>query len=101
NDRFRQFSFGRGTCAKAGAITVGSCDGLNHFWMSMTQDQRPPGADIINIFVAISIPDTRTLAAHDVRWITGNRLEGTYRRVHSSGNHAAGARMQVFTLVHG
>ena len=94
-----QLGFRRRTCAKAGAIAIGFFYCLHDLRMSMTKDQRPPGADIVKILVAIGVPDARSLAAHDVRRIACHGLEGAYRRVHASRNHLGGAGVELARFV--
>src|SRR5262249_6454799 len=70
DDLLRQLGFAWCACAEAGPIAIRSLDGLDHGWMRVAKDQRSPGTDIIDVLVAVSVPDVRALAAYDVRWLT-------------------------------
>jgi len=52
----------------------------------MTDDCRTPGTNIINIFIPIHIPHTRTLYRVKNYRLPTNRFEGTDRRINTSGH---------------
>ena len=94
-DHFRQLSFRRRAGAEACACARGRLDGAHHYGRSVAQNERPPGADIINVAIAIGIEQIRALAAHNHRRRAAHRAEGTHRRVHSAGHEPLGARLQA------
>src|SRR6202035_3559778 len=65
----------------------------------MAQNKRAPGADVIDIFVAVGVPNVRTLAPDDVNRITPNAPKGTHRRVHASGDKLFSALLQLAGLI--
>ena len=42
----------------------------------MAEDQRPPGADIVDVWVAVGVPDPTALAALNEERRAANRAEG-------------------------
>ena len=91
---FCQLGFSRSACAKAGAIAIGLLHGCNHAREGVSQDQRSPRADVVDVFIAVGVPDAGTFAAHDVRRLAANGFEGTHRRIHPAGDYARGASME-------
>src|SRR5580698_2525031 len=65
----------------------------------MTENQRPPRCDIVDELVFIRVPNVRTLAAHNKRWLASHGTKGTHRRVHSARNHAFGPQLQTARLL--
>ena len=59
-------------------------DGVDHVGHGVAQNQRPPGADVVDVLVAVGIPDIGTFAAHQERRIAAHGAERPDRRVHAS-----------------
>src|SRR5215469_10425028 len=97
-DLFGQLGFRRRAGAKTCAVTVGFLHGLDHRGMRVSENQRAPGADVIDILVAVSVPYARTFSADDVRRVAAHRLKCAHRGVHAAGNHPFGTRMKVLAL---
>src|SRR5689334_23923988 len=65
--RFRQLCLSRCTGTEARAVPVGFLYGFHDRRESMPKDQRPPGANIVDVLITVSIPDARSQSANDVR----------------------------------
>src|SRR5581483_3201867 len=92
--KFRQFGFAWRGSPETRAITRCPHHCFSDFRRSVPQNQRSPRADVINVFVAIGVPDSSTLTTHNERRIAANRLKGAHRRIHSAWNHGLGALLQ-------
>ncbi len=85
-DGFGQFglSFRRG--AEAGAAGQRVLDRPDDIGMPVTQEQRPPGANVVDVLVAVGVPDARSLATDDKRRRASHAAESAHWRVHAAGN---------------
>src|ERR1700739_3330487 len=66
---------GRVRSAEAGAVAHRRAQSLDDNGRGMAKNQRPPGADIVHILVAIGVPDVGTRPAHHERGIPAHRAE--------------------------
>ena len=73
----------------------GSADRFGHAGRGVTEDQRSPGADVIDVLVFVGIPKMRALPANDERRIASDRTKGAHRRIYAAGNHLLGAFLQL------
>ena len=55
----------------------------------MAEDERPPGADVVDVFVAIYIKQARTATVGEDDWLAADGLECADRAVHPAGHQAA------------
>ena len=79
---------------EAGARAGGGGDRLHDCGAGVAEDQRPPGADPVDVAVAVGIDQLEALAALDEdRVVAADRLHRPYRRVHAAGNQADRARV--------
>ena len=67
----------------------------------MAQDHGPPGADVIDMALAIGIPEIGTLGALHKAGRTAHGLEGAYGGVDAAGDNALGAVEQGQVVVSG
>src|SRR5882757_7437594 len=65
----------------------------------MAKDERSPRADVVDVLIAVGVPDAGTLAAHDVKRIASDRAKRAYRRIHASGNQLLSALLKLAGLV--
>ena len=54
--------------------------------MCMAEDRRSPGADIINVFVAVHVPKVRAFRLVDKERLATDGAERAHRRVDAAGN---------------
>src|SRR5258708_39751208 len=96
NHGFREFGFNRSACAKAGAVTVDLLHRLDHAGKSMAKDERAPGADVVDVLIAIGVPYARALAAHEIRRLSPYGFECPHPRIHTARGHPGGASVKQF-----
>ena len=65
----------------------------------MSEDQRPPRSDVVDVFVFVRVPNVRALAAHNKWRIAAHGAKRPHRRVHASRNHALRALLQARRLL--
>ncbi len=85
-DELRHRDFKRVRDAETRAVAGGGLDGGNDFGMRMTQYGRPPGADVINQFVAVHVPDMRTFGPVDEERPAADGAERAHGRIDAAGN---------------
>ena len=94
-NQFSQFDFklsGRAEgCSRGGSFL----NGANNLWTGMSQNQRPPGTDKIDILLSININDIRSRAARDEAWKTADGLPRSHRAIHSARNFLARTLVQT------
>ena len=84
DDLFSQFDFTLGRCAKRKSVHHGLLHGFNHTRMSVAQNHRTPGADVIHIALTVCIPKIRALRAlHETRR-AAYRFKGANWRIHAT-----------------
>ncbi|OQB91040.1 MAG: hypothetical protein BWX84_01584 [Verrucomicrobia bacterium ADurb.Bin118] len=72
--------------AETGAPNGSGLDGGDDFRVGMAQNSGPPGADIINVFVAIHVPDAAPRSAVHEEGLAANGAKGAHGGVDPSGN---------------
>ena len=77
---------------RAEADTLIHCifDPLEHGRVGMSDDHRPPGANVVDVGTILHIVEIGSLAALHEYWRSADRPESTDRRVDTSGDLAAG-----------
>src|ERR1700716_3003147 len=65
------------TCASRRRI-LNCCD---HARFSMSENHRPPGADIIDVAIAIRIPEIRTISPRDKWRLSADSAKGAHRGI--------------------
>ena len=56
----------------------GRVRGFDHRGGGVAENERPPGADVVDVFVAVGVPEMGALAAHHERRIAAHRAEGAH-----------------------
>jgi hypothetical protein len=59
--------------------------GLHHVRVGVADDRRPPRADVVDIALAVGIPEVRAFGAGDEARRAAHRTEGAHRRVDAAG----------------
>src|SRR5262249_54439905 len=78
------FDFALGGRAKAGPALDDFAKRLGHAWRAMSEDQRSPRADVIDIGVAVGIIDSGAVAAHNEQRCAADAAESSNGRVHTT-----------------
>ena len=84
--------------AEAGAVVGGGLDGGNDFRMRVAENRRPPGADVINVFVAVHVPDVRAFGLVDEKRLAADGAKRAHRRIDAAGNVFQRLGKQFFRL---
>ena len=95
---FGEVGFRRRGRSEAGAVAQGCAQGLDDHGCGVAENQRSPGADVVDVLVAIGVEDVGGLAAHHKRRISAHRAKGTHRGVDAARNHHFGAFLQFARL---
>src|SRR5208283_5881485 len=69
--------------------------------MGVPEDCRSPGADVIDVALAVGVPQVRAFAAGEEARRSADRAKRAHRRIHPAGDAALGAREQFFVTAHG
>jgi len=72
--------------AKAEAVQCRFLHGFQHGRVTMSQDHRAPGTDVVDIALVIGIPEVGALGALHKTGGAADGFEGANRRVHAAGN---------------
>ena len=87
-DFFGQLDFALGWRAKREAVKRCVLHSAQHSRVTVTQNHGAPGADVVNIALAVRVPKVGALRAGDKTRRSTDCLEGPYRRVHAARDHA-------------
>jgi len=76
--RFGQFHLALGRRAKREAVQRGLLHGLQHGRVAVAQDHRAPGADVVDVALAVGVPEVGALrTVHKARG-AAHGLEGAH-----------------------
>ncbi len=87
-DGFGQFDFALGGRAKGQAFRGRTLNGVEHFGVAMTQDHGAPRADVIDVALALGIPQVSALSALNEPGGATDCAKGTHRRIDPTRDHA-------------
>ncbi len=79
NDQLCQLNLQFAWCAEAHAPFSGFLHTLDHIGVGVTKNHRPPGTNIIDVFVMIDIPDAGAAGPGEETRCAANRFEGANR----------------------
>ena len=102
-DQLGQLVFGQGGGAEAAAAAGGPRDGRRDLGPGVAEDHRPPGADVIEVAIAVEIDQRGPLGLLDEDRLAAHGAEGPCRAVDSSGDElfCAGEGGVAFLAGHG
>src|SRR4051812_8123740 len=86
-----QVGFGCNGRSETGATFGGFDNRFSDCGMGVAEDQRAPGAYIVDVLVAVHIHDAGALAKGDERRISTYGTEGADRGIYSSGDELLGS----------
>ena len=76
-------------------------DGLDDIWVGVTQDHGAPGADVVDVAVAVGVEDIGPGRAGEEDRVAADAAEGPHRGVHAPGDVALGGGEEVVGAGHG
>jgi hypothetical protein len=77
--------------AEGGAVDGCGGDGANDVRVGVTEDERPPRADVVDVLRPIGAVEVRAFAARDEDGLAAYGAERAYGAVHAAGDEALGA----------
>src|SRR5579883_2755853 len=95
-DRLGELDFLRGGSAEAGADGESAFERGEDFRVPVSQQQRAPRADVIDVFAAIGIENVGAFAARDEGRVAADAAAGTDGRIDAARNELLGAREESF-----
>src|SRR6266508_3160750 len=90
---------GRGTEGKSTARCLPHCG--DDLPVRMSENERSPGADEIEVFATVGVPNAAAFAVHDEAWRAADGAKRTQRGVDPAGASFLCASKQGFVLAHG
>ena len=94
DDALGQIGLGGRGGAEAGRVARGALNGLDHRRKGVAQNHRPPGAEVVDVAVAVGVGEPGALGALDKRRRAAHRAKGPHRRVYPAGKEALGALLK-------
>ena len=98
DDRLRQFDLALGGRAEAGAAGERPLRPPPRPRDGVAQNQRPPRADVVDVLVAVGVPDARALAARNEQRRAAHAAKRAHRGVHAAGNGLLRPGKQAFRM---
>ena len=99
DDFFGQLHLALGGCAETEAFQQRFLHRFHHSRVAVAQDHGAPGADVVDVLLAVGIPKIGALCPLHKAWRATHRFEGPYGRVHTTRNQGFGAVKQLLVAV--
>ena len=90
-DRSRHLDFERIRNAEADPARGRLVDGLDHHVRRMPENGRTPSADVVDVLLAIHVPDVGAFRALDEKWFAADTAKGAHGRIHAARDTGASA----------
>ena len=81
--------------SEARALCCGLLDGLDDGRKGVAEDHRAPGAEEVEVAIAVFVEEVGALGVGDEGWVAAYGAEGTDGRVDAAGEKFLGAKLQV------
>ena len=98
DDSFRQLILRRCGCSEAGSPLQAFFDSRFHRGMGMAEDHRSPRSDVIDVAVAVHIPETRSPRALDEGRFPSHGAERSGGAIDATGHQGSGFLKKCLTL---
>src|SRR5207302_4043346 len=85
-NEFRHFHFERIRNSEAEAAPCRLADSIDNYFWSMTEDRRPPTADVVDVFFPINVPNLRAFGTRDEERFAFYVAKRADRRVYAARN---------------
>ena len=101
-DFFSQFDFALGGGAEREAVQCGFLHRFEHSRMAVAQDHRAPGADVVDVFLAVGVPKVSALCTLHKARRAADGAKGTNGGIHATGDHLGCAvKEDLVAVCHG
>jgi hypothetical protein len=94
-DEFGEIAFVAVGGSEAGSARGGLLNRLDHRGEGVAQDHGAPGAEAVEVAVAVGIPQPRSGGALDEGRIAADRAERPHRRIHTTGQQTRRPHLQL------
>ena len=94
HDALGEIGLGGGGCAEAGGVARRALDGLDDRRKGVAEDHRTPGAEVVDIAIAVGVDEVGALGALDEWRRAAHGAKGPHRRVDAAGKEALGAFLE-------
>ena len=81
--------------SEAGTACRRLADGFDDRREGVAKDHGAPGAEAVEVFVAVGVPQVGAEGALDERRIAADRAKRPYRRVHAAGQQCSRPLLQL------
>ena len=88
DDAFGEIGFCRGRSAKTGGVAGRALNGIDGGREGVTEDHGAPGAEVVDVAIAVGIGKPGALCAREERRRSAHSAEGAHGRVHTAGEKA-------------
>jgi len=96
HDLSGELDLGHARCAEARAELRGGAYRFDRLAVAVSEEERAPGHDPVEVAVSFDVLDVGTLAAaHEEGLVEADRAHRAHRRVHSAGNELERAAVQL------
>ena len=99
-DQLRHLYFYGCWCAEAQALFYSLHNGARHFLPAVAQNQRTPGADQVDVFLAVHVPDMASQAPVQEPGIGAHASASPHRRIDTARQDLLGSFKQLFRFCH-
>ncbi len=85
-EQLRELDLERGRRAERESFERRLAHGRDDQWVRVPEDERPPGADVVDVALAVGVPEVRAFAAFEEARRAADGAERAHRRVHAPGD---------------
>ncbi len=103
DDQVGQFTLGLGRRSEARPAGNRRLERRGHGWMAMPEDHRSPGADVIDVAIAVEIEEIRPAAPLEKNRFPADSAKSSSGTIHAAGHQLPGAgesAMALFAIYH-
>src|SRR4029077_16108632 len=94
-DQVGQFHFQRIRNSETKSTLGGIAHRIDYHFRSVTENVRPPAADVVDIFLSVDIPNPGASGPLDEKWFATNIAKRAHRRIDSGRNSHLSTSKQI------